>query len=51
MSDGRGGMGGSEFGQTWWGQAWLEALEQRAGWIPTGCRGVATTPDRAASAS
>ena len=30
MSDGRGGLGGSEFGRTWWGQAWLEALEQRA---------------------
>ena len=30
MSDGRGGMGGSEFGRTWWGRAWLEALEQRA---------------------
>ena len=23
-------MSGAEFGQTWWGQAWLEALEQRA---------------------
>jgi uncharacterized Zn finger protein len=30
MSDGSGGMGGSEFGRTWWGRAWLEALEQRA---------------------
>lgn len=30
MSDGSGGMGGAEFGRTWWGQAWLEALEQRA---------------------
>ncbi len=27
MSEGSGGM---EFGRTWWGQAWLEALEQRA---------------------
>ena len=24
------GSGGPEFGRTWWGQAWLEALEQRA---------------------
>ena len=24
------GSGGTEFGRTWWGQAWLEALEQRA---------------------
>ena len=30
MSDGSGGVGGSEFGRTWWGRAWLEALEQRA---------------------
>jgi uncharacterized Zn finger protein len=35
MNDGSGGMGetppgGPEFGRTWWGQAWLEALEQRA---------------------
>jgi len=33
MSDGRGGsdgMGGPDFGRTWWGRAWLEALEQRA---------------------
>ncbi len=44
MSDGSGGMGGTdpkapenpagagqqEFGRTWWGRAWLEALEQRA---------------------
>jgi uncharacterized Zn finger protein len=35
MNDGSGGMGetptgGSEFGRTWWGRAWLEALEQRA---------------------
>jgi len=26
MSD----VGGTEFGRTWWGRAWLEALEQRA---------------------
>jgi uncharacterized Zn finger protein len=35
MNDGSGGMGetpprGPEFGRTWWGRAWLEALEQRA---------------------
>jgi len=34
MSDGSGDMGetgpGPEFGRTWWGRAWLEALEQRA---------------------
>jgi len=35
MSGGSGGMGetppgGPEFGRTWWGRAWLEALEQRA---------------------
>ena len=35
MNDGSDGMGGTgpggpEFGRTWWGQAWLEALEQRA---------------------
>ncbi len=35
MNDGSGGMGGTgpggpEFGRTWWGRAWLEALEQRA---------------------
>jgi uncharacterized Zn finger protein len=35
MSDGSGGRGGTapggpEFGRTWWGRAWLEALEQRA---------------------
>ena len=35
MTDGSGGMGetpaeGPEFGRTWWGRAWLEALEQRA---------------------
>jgi uncharacterized Zn finger protein len=35
MSDSSGGMGetppaGPEFGRTWWGRAWLEALEQRA---------------------
>jgi uncharacterized Zn finger protein len=26
----RGGAGTTEFGRTWWGRAWLEALEQRA---------------------
>ena len=35
MSDGSDGMDGTvpegpEFGRTWWGRAWLEALEQRA---------------------
>jgi uncharacterized Zn finger protein len=35
MNDGSGGMSetsprGPEFGRTWWGRAWLEALEQRA---------------------
>ncbi len=35
MNDGSGGTGetapgGPEFGRTWWGRAWLEALEQRA---------------------
>jgi uncharacterized Zn finger protein len=35
MNDRSGGMGetppaGPEFGRTWWGRAWLEALEQRA---------------------
>jgi uncharacterized Zn finger protein len=35
MNDGSGGMGetppgAAEFGRTWWGRAWLEALEQRA---------------------
>ena len=35
MNDGSGGMDetppeGPEFGRTWWGRAWLEALEQRA---------------------
>jgi uncharacterized Zn finger protein len=35
MSDGSGNMaetepGSPEFGRTWWGRAWLEALEQRA---------------------
>ena len=35
MNDGSGGMGETtpgrpEFGRTWWGRAWLEALEQRA---------------------
>ena len=35
MNDGSGGVGGTppgrpEFGRTWWGRAWLEALEQRA---------------------
>ena len=35
MNDGSGGMGetaagGPDFGRTWWGRAWLEALEQRA---------------------
>src|SRR5580704_6712567 len=35
MNDGSGGVGetptgGPEFGRTWWGRAWLEALEQRA---------------------
>ncbi len=27
---GAGGSGRQEFGRTWWGRAWLEALEQRA---------------------
>src|SRR5581483_8946167 len=27
---GRWGMSAVEFGRTWWGRAWLEALEQRA---------------------
>jgi uncharacterized Zn finger protein len=35
MNDGSGGVGETptgepEFGRTWWGRAWLEALEQRA---------------------
>ena len=35
MNDASGGVGGTgpggpEFGRTWWGRAWLEALEQRA---------------------
>ena len=35
MNDASGGVGetasgGPEFGRTWWGRAWLEALEQRA---------------------
>jgi uncharacterized Zn finger protein len=30
MSEPSGGMGKAEFGRTWWGRAWLEALEQRA---------------------
>jgi uncharacterized Zn finger protein len=30
MSGGSGSVDGTEFGQTWWGRAWLEALEQRA---------------------
>ncbi|MFY9930671.1 MAG: SWIM zinc finger family protein [Streptosporangiaceae bacterium] len=30
MSEGSADLGGTEFGRTWWGQAWLEALEQRA---------------------
>ena len=30
MSDELAGRGSAEFGRTWWGRAWLEALEQRA---------------------
>ena len=30
MSGEAGGASGAEFGRTWWGRAWLEALEQRA---------------------
>ena len=30
MSDEVTGTGSAEFGRTWWGRAWLEALEQRA---------------------
>ena len=30
MSDEVAGRGSAEFGRTWWGRAWLEALEQRA---------------------
>ena len=30
MSSGRRKDSGAEFGRTWWGRAWLEALEQRA---------------------